>query len=627
MDIGTRIRIVLCCVLFACGGGGGGGGGGGPMPDAAPSPGAAGSINGIVSDIGTGVRVAGATVTGGGQTTTTDVQGAFTLTGLAAGTVSVSITKDGYAPGFASARAGDRADAVLTWLKKQAPLQPYNATAATTLSQRTEAGPYAVIFQPGTLDSADTNLRVSITPLDPTKEVQALPGNLVSGGANPAPLIPVTFAEFTILDSKGGRVNLKSSASAIVELPIPPALRASYAAGAKIHCYSYDAATGAWEDFVEGTVQTSSVDGTTPVLAASVRHFSWYGGAPQGDNCVDVPVQVVSVIDGRPLGNARVEATPGTATYTDADGNATVRTTAMGVTKYTAYQTGIDVDGSLTGMPGAKFIEFGETTEQTAGTPTSCTAALRRASDRPAAAAQVVLKIGVIKNLLYQATATLAAGDSGAGGTISVILQAGVPDESGKLANPMPASGAKITLAPAGGGAPTSLIEVAPSSGFYAPSAAVAIVPGAAYTLQIDGDGNGSIDGSATAFAVGKLAWVNPTSGASVAGAGFIASWSDTGAQGNPAYAPVYEVVVTPQIGQDTAIYLGTAPRFSVTSAVTGGPLIPSTYTASLLGFSGFAALPGGGIQLTNNITGAGVTGTLLSIGTAPDPVTFTVHQ
>lgn len=627
MDIGTRIRIVLCCVLFACGGGGGGGGG--SMPDAAPPPtsGGSGSINGIVSDIGTGVRVPGATVTAGGQTTNTDVQGAFTLTGLAAGTVSVSITKDGYAPGFANARAGDHADAVLTWLKKQAPLQPYNATTATTLSQRTEAGPYAVIFQPGTLDSADTNLRVSITPLDPTKEVQALPGNLVSGGATPAPLIPVTFAEFTILDSKGGRVNLKSSASAIVELPIPPALRASYPAGAKIHCYSYDAATGAWEDFVEGTVQTSSVDRTTPVLAASVRHFSWYGGAPQGDNCVDVPVQVVSVIDGRPLGNARVEATPGTATYTDADGNATVRTTAMGVTKYTAYQTGIDVDGSLTGMPGAKYIEFGETTEQTAGAPTSCTAALRRASERPAAAAQVVLKIGVIKNLLYQATATLAAGSNGSDGSVQVILQSGAPSSDGKLANPMPASGAKITLAPAGGGAPTSLIEVAPGSGFYAPSAAVAIVPGTAYTLQIDGDGNGSIDGSATAYAVGALAWTSPTSGADLAGPGLVASWSDTGAGSNPAYAPVYEVTLTAMAGQDGAFYIGTAPQFAVTSAVTGNPLIPDTYTASLIGFSGFAALPGGGIQVTNNITGAGVTGTLFSIGTAPQPVTFTIHR
>ena len=101
-------------------------------------------------------------------------------------------------------------------------------------------------------------------------------------------------------------MNLKASDSAQVELPIPPALRSTYPANSKIHCYAYDPATGKWEDFVEGTVQTSSVDGTSPVLAASIRHFSWYGGAPQGNNCVDVYVSVVSAVDGKPLGNARV---------------------------------------------------------------------------------------------------------------------------------------------------------------------------------------------------------------------------------------------------------------------------------------------------------------------------------
>ena len=616
-----RTRWFVLCFVIACGGGGGGGGTpDGGMPDA-PPVGGAGTVNGIVSDIGTGARVAGATVTGGGKTATTDAQGAFTLAGLATGAVEVSIAKPGYAPSFASAKAGERADAVLVWVKQQGALQPYTATTATTLSQRTEAGPYAVIFQPNSLDTTDPDLRVSITPLDPTKEVEALPGNLVSGGASPAPLIPVTFAEFTILDSRGARVNLKSSASATVELPIPPALRAAYPDGTKIHCYSYDAATGAWEDFVEGTVRTSSVDGTSPVLAASVRHFSWYGGAPQGNNCVDVPVRVVSAVDGHPLGNARVEATPGTATYTDADGNATVRTTAMGVTKYTAYQTGIDVDGSLTGMPGARYIEFGQTSEQTAGTPTSCSGS---PGGTPGAAGSLVIKVGQLKTVLYEAQATLVAGSGGAGG-ITVFLQAGIPDEDGTLMNPMAASGAKITLAQ-GSAAPVSLAELAPGTGIYGPTGALAITPGAAYTLQIDGDGNGSVDGSATVFAVGALAWTNPADRSNVAAAGLTATWSDTGTS-SAGYAAVYQAVISSTTGgQDAAFYIGTSPQFAVTSAVTQGALAPDTYSASIIGFSGFAALPGSGITLSNNITGAGVTGTMFSIGDAPAPITFTVH-
>ena len=97
--------IALSLLLHACGGGGGGT----PTPDARPGSGAdagpiggAGTINGVVSDIGTGARVSGATVSGGGRSTTTDASGQFTLTGLAAGNVSVSITKTGYAPGFAN---------------------------------------------------------------------------------------------------------------------------------------------------------------------------------------------------------------------------------------------------------------------------------------------------------------------------------------------------------------------------------------------------------------------------------------------------------------------------------------------------------------------------------------------
>ena len=53
--------------------------------------------------------------------------------------------------------------------------------------------------------------------------------------------------------------------------------------------------------------------------------------------------------------------------------------------------------------------------------------------------------------------------------------------------NAVPASGAKITLAQ-GTATPVSLAELAPGTGFYGPSGAIAITPGASYTLQIDGD-------------------------------------------------------------------------------------------------------------------------------------------
>ncbi len=136
------------------------------------------------------------------SSTTTDDKGTFSLEGLDAGDVTLAISVEGYAPAFASALVGDTTQLVLARMKKQGTPQPYAADTAKTLSEKTEAGPYAVIFEPNSLDTDDTKLKVSITPLDPTKERDALPGTLTAGGKTPSLLVPVTFAEFTILDSK-----------------------------------------------------------------------------------------------------------------------------------------------------------------------------------------------------------------------------------------------------------------------------------------------------------------------------------------------------------------------------------------------------------------------------------------
>jgi hypothetical protein len=622
--------VVSLVAMLACGGGGGSG------PPSVVTPSEPGTVYGIVTDIGTSAGIAGALVSGGGKIATTDAQGTFSLAGLTAGDVTLSISGTDYAPGFASAKVGDKTQTVLARLKKQGAPQPYVASSAVTLSEKTEAGPYAVILAPNSLDTADTNLTVSITPLDPTKERDALPGNLVSGGATPSLLIPITFAEFSIVDSNGKRVNLLPSASAQVELPIPPSLRSSYPLDAKIHCYAYDAATGKWEDFVEGTVRLSTVDGTSPVLAASVRHFSWYGGAPEGNNCVDVYVKVVSAVDGKPLANARVEASPGTVAYTDATGSALVRTTAgTGPSDYVAYQTGLDVDGSLTGMKGAKYIEYGKVEDELTGlVQKPCTGDPGPTAGQPnvtgAQSQPLVLTIGrLASGLLYQATAILSSGGNGAPGQVEVILQEGVPGPDGDIIGPTATSGAKITLTEAGA-APVALPELAAGLGIYAATAGVSITAGKLYLLSIDADGNGSIDGTGSLYAVGTLTWVSPADGATVAAAGLTASWSDTGsAGGGAAYAPLYQAVIGSSSSSSTpdeAIYFGTDRHFAVASAVSAGAnLLPGVYTASVNAYSG-AFSSTGGFTVTNNITGAGVTGIFYSVSDSSATATFTVQ-
>lgn len=617
------IPAAVLVVLVGCGGSSGNNNG---NPDAGGNNNNnnSGSVTGVVTDIGTSAPISGAAVSGGGgASATTDARGAFTLTGLASGPVVLSISKNGYAPGYANGTVGANAESVLVRLKAEGTPQTYSTSTAKTLSVTTENGPYAVILPANSVDTTDANITVSVTPLDPTTEAGALPGSLVA--SNSSVLLPVTFAEFTLRDSTGKRLNLKSSASATVELPIPAALRSAYPLGSKIHCYSYDSTTGKWADFVDGTVQVSSVDGTSPVLAASIRHFSWYGGAPEGNDCVDVYVKVTSAVDGKPLGNARVEATPGTVAYTDANGVASVRS-AVGPTasEFTAYQTGIDVDGSLTGIAGAKYIEFGRVDVELVGLVTkACSepAAGGQPSGTGSSGSPIAIPIGVVKGV-YQAFAVL--GTSGGQGSLTVELVQGVPGPGGELENPVPADGAKIFVS-ATGGTPVMLTSAGQGTGVYYSPSTFAITAGQTYTLTIDGDGNGSIDGSGSAAALGDVAFTNPTEGGNVNSSDFVASWSDSAA-GAPGYVPYYEVLIS-GTGTDFAFYVGTDRQWTVTSSVTqGAPLDPGDYQASLIGFAGAFTGGQGGIAVTNNITGVGVTGQFFSVSNEATPVSFTVH-
>jgi hypothetical protein len=237
--------------------------------------------------------------------------------------------------------------------------------------------------------------------------------------------------------------------------------------------------------------------------------------------------------------------------------------------------------------------------------------ALRGTSGDP-----LVIRVGVVKNLLYEVNAVLMGG-SGASGAVSVSLEQGVPGPNGKLDNPMPADGAKIYVNEVGG-TPVLLTGVGQGSGTYY-STGLTITPGKQYVLSVDGDGNGSIDGTGTVFAVGTPQWASPTQGASVAASGLTASWTDSAsAVGGAAYAPVYYAAMS---GPDFAYYVGTdrqfTPRSATSVATPPAPLAPGSYTASLMAFSGPYAGAGGNFTMSNNVTGQGVSGVFISYGVA----------
>jgi hypothetical protein len=643
----TPLCWALCALTLgtsaACGGGGSGdragaGGAGGAVPGGRAGGGAAGhagaaaimhpdklpsaahTLAGVVTDVAMGSRIAGATVSvvGKDQTTSTNTKGEFAFADLAEGRVSLSIVKDGYAPGYATADSGDQAQAALVSLKKLGSSQSYDPSQAATLFEKTDNGPYAVIFTPDSLDTTDTRLHVTVTPLDPTREDAALPGDLIAGGASPNALNAVTFAEFGIVDSAGKRVNLKASASAIVELPIPIALRVDHPLDSKIHCYAYDPSTGRWEDFVEGTVALSSVDMMTPVLRASIRHFSWYGGAPAIQDQACVLVQVFSKVTGKPLAGAAISARPGLTAQSNQDGIALVTVEKGAKVKYTASKTYTDtyVDdaGNLISQAGSKVIEFGRVEEDEELVPLTtgpCTGTESTAN--PSKGVRVDTAPLPNGAYVYDITAVIQ------GTQTSVIIERGVPDTDGSPLDAEPVDGARVTLRseggqtidlmslsasfPAGTGVPATGLYVSPM-GMTVPASG-----GERYTLSVDVDGNGSVDATGACSVPGTLAWVVPDDGGEYAADGFTASWTDS-ASGRAGYSTQYVAYFAAESGNSIgAVYTGSERSFRPDPA-----LAPGTYSATLQTAYSMATF-----------TGVSVQGNLLCGASTTSDVTFTI--
>ena len=616
------LAVALSVVLTGCPSGGGSSSGGGVSSPTTPSGG--GTVNGLVTDFAKGTRLSGVTVTGGGQSTTTDSNGRFTLSGFSAGSsIPVTISMSNYAIGYGNAEIGINAAPLIVPLKKElGSRKPLNQSVGGTISFSTEAGPYAVKFTANSMDTTETNLTVSVTPLDPTKESSVLPGNLsASSGGNRTVLGQLTFAEFSIFNSAGNRVNLKPGSSAIVEMPIPPELRkkAEYQIGQKVHCYSYNPVTGKWEDFIEGTVVTSSVDGITPVLSATILHFSWYGGAPQGTDCYNVYGTVVSAVDGKPLPFARVEAFPGTATTSDANGNFVVTTTAGGPNSFTASRTFVDTDGSVSGMAGAKVIEFGKVDggDLLVGlTKVPCSSTVPPPPPTPPLPpTAITIKIGGVSLLSYKINAYLFTG--GACATVNEVL----PD--GNVGADV--TGAIVKLN--GPGGPYNLTEATSGTpglycAFFTPTS------GARYTLTVDADHNGSIDGTGSVTAVGTITSVTPANGVTYSASTFQPQWADSGTA-TSGYSVVYFVFISKSDQTAYSMYTWSELQFTAYNLASGTPNQPlpaGTYTEQIFAFSGSYKPGSGNWEQTSNITGANVSGEFYSVGSPSSSITFTLN-
>lgn len=315
--IGT-VSILLC----ACGGSGGDPSAQTPAPNS-PVVVQPARLLGGVSDAKTGAALVGVEVRVGTLSTQTIANGSYEL-GVGTGQLIVSFTKPGYAV----------QTKVTTDLVRQGdssylnvPLLPYAASqvlSGTAAQTVTVPGSTASVALPvDAMRRADGSapqgaVTVNLTPIDPSSNINVMPGSLVtlqSGSA--VPIESFGALNVTIVDATGAELNLGSGKVATIRIP---AVSRGAALPATIPLFHFSTVTGQW--LQEGTA-TLFGSGATAYYEGTVTHFSTWNA----DRVVDTVFINSCVVDGA---NARVVGARVASEGIDYVGSAGTLTDALG---------------------------------------------------------------------------------------------------------------------------------------------------------------------------------------------------------------------------------------------------------------------------------------------------------
>ena len=312
-----------------------------PLPRPVPQGGAAG-VTGLVRSAVTGQGLAGATVSGGGQVTTTGADGAFTLTGLPSGLVPVTTSLDGYIPDsvdvtlapdrvtnqvFAlspSLQSGQQLRVVLTWGESPQDLDAHLWIPAGSggTTEVFYANPGALSGPPfAALDVDDRNGRGPET----VTIGQLATGRCVYAVHN--------YSGETPIPSSGARVQVIQGSS-VVQTFTPPA-----GSGAWWHVFGFDCATG---NLSQINILSDSPPSATPGAPATTATSTTGGGGVEG--------LVRNASNGQPVANATVSAGGRTAT-TDSAGRYQITGLEPGPASVSVSASGFITDTANVNIP------------------------------------------------------------------------------------------------------------------------------------------------------------------------------------------------------------------------------------------------------------------------------------
>jgi len=282
--------LASALVLIACGDGEG--------DKNTPTTGA--SITGLVVDMDTDAPVAGARISAGGQSTQSQADGRFTLSGLAASErLPVQVEASAHGSNVAIVKLPANSSAtVRVRLLKLGPTQSFNAETGAMLIV---AGSTAQAQVPaGSLVDALTGAPVlgpvtaSVTSVDPARDPERMPGGYTTLQAGEVRAIESFGAiKVDLRDAAGRRLNLAPGTDARIRIPLstrspnPPA---------SVPLFHFDEATGRWTQEGEALLHTAA--NGERYYQGQVSHYS-YWNADQVSDTVEVE-GCVSNPDGSP---------------------------------------------------------------------------------------------------------------------------------------------------------------------------------------------------------------------------------------------------------------------------------------------------------------------------------------
>ena len=568
---------------------------------AGPVAGPTATLTGLVIGGSSGLPLSNVAISASpsaGAGATTNSFGIFTLTVPANAKVAVTGRLTGYAPHPISVQLSSGETRAIPLV-----LAPVGATQTVFTASGgkvTDTGAKSAVTLPPNFVTGTSTAQVSVTGIDPTSQrVLAMPGtfaaqNLFGGSAS---LEPFACAEVRVGDGAGGSFPL--AAPVVLELHIPASLVSDPRVdpGSAVPCLRYDEAAGVWKVFTDGTVVTSSVDGQ-PAVRVTVNSLSWFAaGFLNGTNAC---VEGLVTSGGNPVAGATVQAYPGGSALSDAGGAYRVPVPPSTLAQLVAVRASI----------GTLLVGGASATGGKAGTP--CVSA-------------AIALTGGGPSQTFTVHAQLVRGRD----FIGIVRDAATAKIATNSGSPQPLSGARVELA---NQLATHVLPLV-SPGVYAlTSGPFSLTAGETYTLNVDLEPDGVVDGSAQVQMPARPA-ISAPQNAEVVGPSFNASWIDPRA-GTFGYSVRYiGSVESGSFGNFPSIFALSTPASNTTIGngvgqpqfgMPNDPLITGQYTFRLWATNGPVRYPvGSTLQFAApNIATPRITGWFSAVARA-DSVVF----